>query len=1737
MAIKKVFLRKVLSIFTGLSLVLQSLSPVTLIPVLASSAYAQESQDIVVPQSDPTPEVTPDEIQPTDIQEATPTPEETSEPTPTLEAEPTPTDTQTPTEEPTPAITDEATPTPEPTEEVTETGAEPTDSPVTEDGSPPQETGPPEQQGEILDGASTVAPTPSPDEAAVPDEPEENGSLSAVILKNIEAESLPIETLDLDAQDPLGSASLVTDKADYAPTDTVLIAGSGFIPGETYTLIISSEDEPPVSFEDTVTAGADGTFVYAYQLDGNYRPNYKVEAFNGDDVLIATTTFTDSESSAATVPFSDSFGTSNTSTMTNWDEQDPAEILGSTSGEDTTRDGTSSNKFAKIGQGGWIRRTINAIGFQSLQLKYYWKGDSDAEGGDRGRVEYCSGATCTSFTELTNHQLNNTSWSSLQTINLPASLNNSTFRIRFRDDSNSSDEYFRVDQVEVSGSTLAQPDLVVAKTNSVNGNAVINIPFTWTLTVSNIGNASATFSDEDILQDNLPSSGANYSPTSNIPVITSGGITGSIDCDIVNNDDLDCDDNSGGSSVVIPAGGSFSVSITVTPTAVGTLINPRSGGSNKCQVDPDTNETESNESNNSCSNSVSVSYNVVTNPSLPDSCGLDVVLILDSSDSMSNGDITTVKNAATTLVNALMPSTPTRIGVIDFDTTVISSLSPTTNKTNVLNAVNSIGHTGATEYTNWESALNAANAMIGSGALVVIITDGNPTESDGPLSDLDDAINAANAIKTSGTRILAIGINSSGTSGGLDLPNLEAITGPQDITVPPGTITDINTVDVVLGDISQLGSALADLASALCGGTITVTKLVDADGNLQTTDDQSPAAGWEFNIGGINKTTGDDGLTDSVTLDDGTYSVIETPQEGYTLLGASCTGAVNNGSRDGNGIYGIAIDNSSIVSCIFVNSQVGYIVVDKVTDPSGDPQSFTFDPSWGNDFNLADQDNPLDSGPIPAGTYSVSESVPTGWDPTSATCSDQSNPSSISLQAGETVTCTFTNTKRSSISGYKYEDADGDIQTAGDRSPIADWTIELWQWATDTWSYLTGTLTDSLGFFSFQNLIPGSYDVREVVPTGWTAVSPTGIQVSPAPGDESQNNDFVNFENVTVTACKQSDPDGNLETPEGRSDLENWTVHLIKDGQEVDTKTTGPDGCFTWTDFGPGAYGVSEDVQTGWGNLTSTTNDFGTVTSGSQSSFTFVNVELGTIIVQKVTDPTGQSDLFTFSGDTGGTASDGGNITVNDLLPGQYTSTENDPTPDYDLTGIVCDDGNSTVDIETRTATINVEPGEEVTCTFTNTKRGSVTVTKFHDRNADGIQDEEEQELSEWDITLGDETQATDEDGLAFFGTLVPGEYALSESLPEGWYQSNIACNGEEGTDNDNEHAVTVDPGQDIFCSIGNYQLGGLGGYKWRDDGNGRFDCEEQSETCEDKWVGWTIFIDIDGDGLLDAEEPSTQTDEFGNYSFTSLIPGTYRVCEVGQPGWQQTYPINEELNNCHDVTVTSGQTSEDQASFGNQFIIPHLVITKTNDAAGALSPGGSVGFTITVLATESFVNGVVVTDLPAGGFTYRPGSWTASSDIRGDLTLAITPEPVYASPGSWNLGDMVAGETVTLAYVADISHGQQAGTYRDIAWSEGRDLLAGMVLANESSDVFVGTDVTVAREQQNTSSANVERTELAQVLSATSQLPATGASSVWLFLAALLIASGAITYTEGMKRSQKAVRKGRKQRSRHAYA
>lgn len=242
-------------------------------------------------------------------QEASLLPEVTQSPAPTEQPFPSETPIPAPTSEPTavePSIESSVTPTPSPEtqgSQVSEPTPTPTPAPNTDsvNPSPSDETNstssdtnpqglPNAPPSDSPSPTPTVNPTPTP---SVTTEPTETGHLSATVIDNSSVANLK---LGLNPTNETSSATLTTDKTDYSPSETAIISGSGLHPDTTYTLVVTSEDPPAVHFEASVTTNTSGNFIYAYQLDGTYRPSYKVELKNDSEAVVATTTFTDDKS-------------------------------------------------------------------------------------------------------------------------------------------------------------------------------------------------------------------------------------------------------------------------------------------------------------------------------------------------------------------------------------------------------------------------------------------------------------------------------------------------------------------------------------------------------------------------------------------------------------------------------------------------------------------------------------------------------------------------------------------------------------------------------------------------------------------------------------------------------------------------------------------------------------------------------------------------------------------------------------------------------------------------------------------------------------------------------------------------------------------------------------------------------------------------------------------------------------------------------------------------------------------------------------------------------------------------------------------------------------------------------------------------------------------------------------------------------------------------------------------------
>ena len=155
----------------------------------------------------------------------------------------------------------------------------------------------------------------------------------------------------------------------------------------------------------------------------------------------------------------------------------------------------------------------------------------------------------------------------------------------------------------------------------------------------------------------------------------------------------------------------------------------------------------------------------------------------------------------------------------------------------------------------------------------------------------------------------------------------------------------------------------------------------------------------------------------------------------------------------------------------------------------------------------------------------MSEIVPTGWDLTSYACDDGSDPSAIGLDPGETVTCTFNNTKRGEAEVFKTTNGVCTIP----------WTFTL----NGPEVNVTDTTNASCHVdFDGAQLIPGeNYTICELgLPVGWTTNwSIGGAQITPTV-DPTTGNHCYNFsvdagEKVTFTIDNVQPPGGEPRTP------------------------------------------------------------------------------------------------------------------------------------------------------------------------------------------------------------------------------------------------------------------------------------------------------------------------------------------------------------------------------------------------------------------------------------------------------------------------------------------------------------------------------------------------------------------------------------------------------------------------------
>jgi hypothetical protein len=584
--------------------------------------------------------------------------------------------------------------------------------------------------------------------------------------------------------------------------------------------------------------------------------------------------------------------------------------------------------------------------------------------------------------------------------------------------------------------------------------------------------------------------------------------------------------------------------------------------------------------------------------------------------------------------------------------------------------------------------------------------------------------------------------------------------------------------------------------------------------------------------------------------EEGLYWVTENPSEGWDLTDVVCTGGGTPQVDATDAITGTATLDLTIgetTSCTFTNTKRGRILIDQVSVPGGDPQSFDFHlsaisapESVSQEFRLADPDPLHDSGRVRPGLYSVAQLYQgAGWDLTGASCDDGSSVDSIELEPGEVVTCTFVNTKRGGIVVDVRTEPTGheqsfDLALIGGPSNL---NLEFGL-ADQTTPYFAGSLLPGSGYAISQSPLDGWFTSSAGCDDG----SPVG-NVDVAPG-EIVTCTFVNARMGRITIDKATDPAGDLA---GFGFALNGGPSAVAQSFSLADESAPHDSGFLL----PGAgYTIEELASDEDWDLTNihceSAVGTSTVTLGGadpdpgyqdgdriagielgiddEVRCTFTNTKRGTIVIIKDAIPSHVQDFdFTISGpdsfisfslDDDGDATDNPSqgllprsASFARLTPGAYTAAQADPGPAWDPTGLRCTDSNGSsvgsTDLQQRTASFELPPGETITCVFTDTARGTIVVEKFVvNEPVAGIAYNPHDVLFEFSPSYGPSFWLSH--GETNESPLLPGgsSQSISEHSQPGW-QSSSSCSYPDGSTGSAGN-VTVIPGGTVHCLFTN---------------------------------------------------------------------------------------------------------------------------------------------------------------------------------------------------------------------------------------------------------------------------------------------------------------------------------------------
>jgi serine-aspartate repeat-containing protein C/D/E len=660
---------------------------------------------------------------------------------------------------------------------------------------------------------------------------------------------------------------------------------------------------------------------------------------------------------------------------------------------------------------------------------------------------------------------------------------------------------------------------------------------------------------------------------------------------------------------------------------------------------------------------------------------------------------------------------------------------------------------------------------------------------------------------------------------------------------------------------------------------------------------------------------------------------------------------------------------------------------------------------------------------LKAGTYYVGEELPAGY--------------TLTTPSKEPIKVVLTTSQN--LSGQDFIDAgtgaiSGAVTQVVNGSSSAESGVTLYLDLNDSGAYSSSdptVVTNSSGDYDFTGLAPGTYLLREQVPSGYKQTSPanTPTLLTITSGDNITGQNFTNTSTSVAATGSISGAVSKVVSGVTSADA-GVTVYLdtndngaLNSGEP--STTTSSTGSFSFTGLAAGTYYLREVVPTGYSQTSPSSSPTKiTLASGQAlSGQNFVDTSTvatyipgsiaGTVYNDKNgngkldSGETGLSGVEMYidvnkdgtidSGDPTTTTSSTGAYSFTGLAPGVYRVREVVPSGDkltnptvgyYDITvesnwQITGENwGNSVPTVVTSNASI-AGTVYKVVSGVTSADAG---VTVYLDLKDSGS------------YVSGDPTTTTSATGTYSFTGLAAGTYYLRQTVPTGYAQTSPSSSPTTVTLTAGK-AVTGENFTDTAATVAS--TGSITGEVYSDaNDNGKLDSGEVGIS------GVTVYLDINKDGKYDSGDIETTTNSSGVYSFTGLPAGTYSVRETLLSGDSFTSPSSGALS----VTLASGAkvTAE---NFGNTgpLTLPGIVFSDAN--GDGKQDGTDAGLGGWVVYCDLNHNGVFVSSdnnkttasngtfsfvsLKAGTYTLRvvaKSGYTLTSPSSGYYTVVLEP-------------------------------------------------------------------------------------------------------------------------------------------------